>query len=140
MSGTTTTPPAASFASTAFSDPEKVDVRRFCGYPPFGAGPSGFQSWRFFQSYGLLEFRLNNMAPAETQNIRYILAQLYPLESAIWGAGANLSTDIAAVWTHNKNEVVDRTKLFTQIRRHLVSLLGVPPGPNLQSGGFNVVI
>jgi hypothetical protein len=140
MSGTITASPAAGFASTPFSDAEKADIRRFCGYPPYGAGNSGFQGWRFFQAYGLLEFRLNNMAAAEVQNIRYYVTQLYTLESAIWGASANLDTDMAAVWTHNKSEVADRIGLFTQMRLTLVSLVGVPSGPSLRSGGFDVVI
>ena len=48
-----------------FLDSEKTDIRRFCGYPAYGATQSGFQSWRFFQAYGLLEFRLNNLSVAE---------------------------------------------------------------------------
>ena len=36
------------------TDPEKTDVRRFCGYPAYGAGVDGFDGWRFYQVYGLL--------------------------------------------------------------------------------------
>ena len=32
----------------AFTDAEKTDIRRFCGYPAYGAANSGFQNWRFF--------------------------------------------------------------------------------------------
>jgi hypothetical protein len=113
MSGTVTTPPSAAYASTALADFEKADIRRFCGYPVYGPGQVGFQGWRFFQAYGLLEYRMNNLAPAEYQNVRYILAQLYPLESAVWTAGSNLDTDQASVWKHNKQEVQDRTSLST---------------------------
>jgi hypothetical protein len=134
MSGTITASPAAAFASTPFSDAEKADIRRFCGYPPYGFGPQGFQGWRFFEAYGLLEYRMINFAPAEIQNVRYFLSQLNPLETAQFGASANLSTDAAGVWTHNKNEVADRIGLFLAIRRQLVTLVGVPPGPDLQIG------
>ena len=27
-----------------FADAEKTDIRRFCGYPAYGAGPSGFHA------------------------------------------------------------------------------------------------
>ena len=141
MTGTITSSPAAAFASTAFADSEKADIRRFAGYPPYGVGAAGFSGWRFFQAYGLMEFRLNNMAAAEIQNIRYMLTQLYTLESAVWGAGANLDTDQAAVWKHNRDEVAHREGLFAMHRRRLASLLGVPPGPHLGAGrSFDVVM
>lgn len=140
MSGAVETSPAAGYSAASFADAEKADIRRFCGYPPYGAGNSGFQGWRFFQAYGLLEYRLNNMAAAEIQNIRYKLTQLYTLESAIWGAGPNLATDTAGPWAHNKNEVHDRTRLYFQVRCRLAEEdIGVPRGPALRSG-FDVVI
>lgn len=118
----------------AFTEAEKVDVRRFCGYPAFGIGPSGFQGWRFWQSYGLLEFRLNNMDPAEEAVIRTVyLANLSGLETAILGAGANLDTDKAASWTRNKSEVGDRDRLFSNWRRKLCGFLGIPPGDELNA-------
>lgn len=128
-----------SLSTAPFADAEKTDIRRFCGYPAYGAGPSGFQGWRFFQAYGLLEFRLNNLAPAELQVARNYLANLYTLESAIPAAGSNLDTDQAAVWTHNKNEVRDRTALFDSWRRRLCTFMGVPEGPDFQSGSGNSV-
>ena len=42
-----------------FTDAEKTDIRRHCGYPAYGAGAAGFQAWRFYQAYGLLEYRIN---------------------------------------------------------------------------------
>lgn len=118
----------------SFTEAEKVDIRRFCGYEAFGAGPSGFQGWRFFQAYGLLEFRLNNMAPEEEAVIRVTyLANLYTLETAIVGASDNLDTASAAVWTWNKNEISDRDRLFSNWRRKLCSFMGIPPGKGLQA-------
>lgn len=140
MSGIITPSPAAAFATTAFLDSEKADIRRMAGYPPYGSSPSGFIGSRFFQSYGVLEFRMVNFAPAEFQNVRFMLAQLYTLESAVWGAGSNLDTDVAAVWTRNKTEVGDRRALFRSVRLDFCALLGVPPGPDLEGGSFNRVI
>lgn len=133
MSGTITPSPAAGYSTALFSDAEKADIRRFCGYPAYGGTPSGFQSWRYFQVYGLLEFRLSNLAPAESQTVRYYISTLYGLESAVPGASGNLDTDQAAVWKHNKDEVRDRAGLFDNWRRRLCGFLGLPPGPDLAS-------
>jgi hypothetical protein len=78
------------------------------------------------------------MAPAELAIIRQYLQTLYTLESAIPAAGANLDTDKAAVWTHNKDEVSDRMTLFDNWRRRLCAFIGVPNGPHLHGGGSNV--
>ena len=123
-----------------FLDSEKTDIRRFCGYPAYGAGPAGFQSWRFFQAYGLLEYRLNNLAPAEETVVRNHLATLYPLELAIPQAAGNLDTEQAAVWTRNASEVRDRQALLDDWRRRLCGFLGVPPGPALATGGMALVV
>jgi hypothetical protein len=118
-----------------FLDSQKTDIRRFCGYPAYGGSDSGFQSWRFFQAYGTLEYRLNNLSPAEEQVVLNQLTSLYTLEAAIPNAGANLDTSQAAVWTHNPNEAADRSGLFDDWRRRLCAFLGVPAGPGLASSG-----
>jgi hypothetical protein len=122
-----------------FTTAQKVDIRRFCGYPQFGATPSSFQSYRFFQSYGTLEYRMSNMLPEEAAVVQNVyLANLTALEAAIPASSANLDTDKAAVWTHNKNEVSDRYALFNKWRRDLCSFMGIPPGEGLQGGGNSV--
>jgi len=134
MSGSFATSPASAFDTSALTAQEKTDIRRFCGYPTYGGdGPAGFQGWRFYQAFGLLEFRMNNLAPNEIQNVRYLLSECFPLEAAIWGASSNLDTDVAAVWTHNRNEVRDRIALLNNIRGRLCECVGVPPGPSLQN-------
>jgi hypothetical protein len=147
MSGSTTiqvTPltatNSAAFSAQSLSDAEKTDVRRFCGYPPYGGeGMAGFQGWRFYQAYGLMEFRMNNMSPAEYQVIRYHLNFLIQLEVALVSSSNNLDTDAAAVWTHNKQEVADRRGLYHEWRVHLCAATGVPPGPGLSKGGRVVI-
>ena len=67
----------------AFTDAEKTDIRRFCGYPAYGARAAGQQTWRFFQAYGLLEFRMNNLSDAEGVVVRRYLGTLTVLESAV---------------------------------------------------------
>jgi len=121
-----------------FINSEKVDVRRFAGYPAYGVGQAGFQGWRFFQAYGLLEFRLNNMAPEEETVVRQYLTDLQTLESAIVATGLNLDTAQAAVWTHNPKEQDDREKLFLSWRKKFCGFLGVPPGPEIEGGGSSI--
>jgi hypothetical protein len=124
----------------AFTDSEKTDIRRFCGYPAYGAAASGFENWRFFQAYGLLEFRMNNLSDAEAAVVRRYLGTLTVLEFAVPRAGDNLDTDQAAVWTRNRDELRDRTRLFDDWRRRLCGFFGIPPGPTLTDTGIAVIV
>ena len=120
----------------AFTDQQKIDIRRFCGFPAFGGVPVQAFGHRFYQWYGTLEFRMNNLDPNEESTvINTYLANLTALETAIVGASANLDTDQAAVWKHNKNEVRDRVGLFDVWRLRLCAFFGVSPGPEF--GGNN---
>jgi hypothetical protein len=123
-----------------FSDAEKTDIRRFCGYPAYGNANSGMQNWRFFQAYGLLEFRLNNLSDAETTVVRRYLGTLTVLEFAVPRVGDNLDTDQASVWTRNRDELRDRTRLFDDWRRRLCGFFGIPPGPVLSEAGISLVV
>lgn len=127
-------------AAAGFSDAQKADIRRFCGYPAYGAGDTGFSSWRFFQSYGTLEYRLNNLAPAEAAVTLQYISTLATLETAIPRTSDNLDTDSAAAWTHNADELRDRLNLFNSWRRRLCGFLGVPPGPDLGQAGIQLVV
>jgi hypothetical protein len=122
------------------TDPERVDIRRFCGYPAYGAAPTGMQSWRYFQVYGLLEFRLTNLSGSEIVIVRRYLGNLTALELAVPAASDNLDTDQASVWTRNKNELADRIRLFDEWRRRLCGFLGVPTGPALTSGTASLIV
>jgi hypothetical protein len=114
-----------------FTDAEKTDIRRHCGYPAVGTGADGFQNWRFYQAYGLLEYRLLRMSDPESAVVRNYLATLAVLEAAIPGASASLDTAEASVWTRNPEEVAERTRLFDDWRRRLCGFLGIPSGPAL---------
>ena len=123
-----------------FTDAEKADIRRFCGYPAYGAVSAGMQSWRFFQVYGLLEFRMNNLSDAEAGVVRRYLGTLTVLELSIPRAAENLDTDQAAIWTRNRDELRDRTKLFDDWRRRLCGFFGIPPGPAVNDPGISLVV
>lgn len=123
-----------------FTEAEKTDIRRFCGYPAHGATSAGIQSWRFFQIYGLLEFRMGDLSNSEATVVRRYLATLAALEFAVPRAGDNLDTNEASVWTRNPNEVRDRTRLLDDWRRRLCGFLGVPPGPAITDGNISLVV
>ena len=124
------------------TDQEKTDIRRFCGFGVYGGIPDQAFGYRFFQHYGTLEFKMNNMSEAEEAVVRTYLETLAKLETAVPTASNNLDTDKAAVWTHNKSEVRDRLALFDAWRKRLCDFFGTPPGPYLAGcgGGSRVVV
>ena len=131
----------------AFTNQERVDIRRFCGYGMFGGVSSPAFGYRFFTQYGTLEYKLSNPAAEEETTLRLVYltgnpTSLYALEAALYGTTANLDTDQAAVWTHNKHEQRDRERLFNRMRNDLCDFLGIEPGPALAnaSGGMRVVV
>lgn len=127
----------------AFTEAEKTDVRRFCGYAAYGGGqPLPASGYRFSTQYGVLEYKLNTLGTAEESVVRTTyLTPLATLETdIITGVRANLDTDVAAVWTHNKDEYADRKTLFNGVRRELCHFLGIPPGPGLINHGITLVV
>jgi hypothetical protein len=122
------------------SEAEKTDARRFCGYPASGGTGAGLQAWRGYQTFGLLEYRLNNLSDAELTVARRYLATLTGLEIAVPIAAQNLDTDQAAIWTRNKDEPRDRLRLLDEWRRRFATFLGVPAGPGLSGGTVTWVV
>jgi hypothetical protein len=113
-----------------------VDVRRYMGYSVSGDDVS-FSFREFVYSdvslLGLsIEYRLEHLSAEEENTLTtYYLTNLALREAEIQGASANLDTDQAAVWKHNKQEVSDRMGLFNQLRRDLCNFLGFEPGRGL---------
>ena len=122
------------------TDAEKIDTRRHCGYPAYGNSPGGFSSWRFYQTYGLLEYRMNNLSDGEIAVLRHYLQTLTALEAAIPHSSVNLDTKSAAVWSRNDNEVQDREGLYGNWCRRLCGFLGLPAGPALAAGSTTLVV
>ncbi len=136
----------AGLSTAALADGERADIRRYAGYDMYGPGNAGFVGDRFYQAYGVLEYKMTNARPEELQVMRFFLngsgtvPGLYALEGAVASASANLDTDSAAVWVHNRNEVRDRSKLLDQWCRRLCRFFGIPPGPGLGEGGVSFVV
>ena len=124
----------------SLTDHEKIETRRHCGYPAQGGTTSGFSSWRFYQAFGLLEYRINNLADGELSVLRRYLATLGVLETAIPQAADNLDTNQAAVWTRNPNETRDRERLYDGWRVRLCDFLGIPKGPGIRSSSLALIV
>ena len=129
------------FTAYTFTDAQLVDIRRFCGYPVYGSGAVVFPAPWTMKQFMALEYKLQNIDTDEANVvINTYLANLTTLETAIPAASANLDTDAAAVWTHNKNELRDRERLFDGWRMRLCQFLGVPPGPNFSAASGALVV
>jgi len=83
---------------------------------------------------------MNNFSTAEQTVTLGYLATLNQLEQSVPAAGANLDTDGAGEWQHNRNEVADRLQLFDGWRRRLCAFLGVPPGEGLGINSLSWVV
>lgn len=117
-----------------WADADRVDLRRYCGYGPYGTGTVVFPEPWVFRYYLAMEARLSNLTATEAATVQTYLTNLRTLEAAIPAAGANLDTDQAAVWVHNPYEIRDRLALYRVWRSELCGVLGIPPGPYMKTG------
>lgn len=126
----------------AFTDQQKIDIRRHLGYPVYGSQPVQAFGYRYLQHYGTLEFRMNNISSDEESTvINTYLASCATAEAAIITASGNLDTDQAAVWKHNKNEVADRVGLYNYKCERMAEFFGVPMGPGRKQGqGVRILV
>lgn len=121
-----------------------VDVRRYTGYSV--TGDSIYNAYRELVysdvSYMGIALddptgvggRLAHLSNEELNTLQnYYLPTLAAREADIQTATANLDTDKAAIWTHNKSEIAERRDVFTQLRIELCHWLGFSPGPNIQA-------
>lgn len=109
------------------------DTRRFAGYPVSVAVQFADVTTQADSA------QLDTTLAALTSDHISILQDTYldplrVLEAAIPGSGANLDTDKAAVWTHNKSEVADRASLFALTRYQMCLYLGISPGSGVLIG------
>jgi len=122
---------------TPLTDAERVDIRRFMGFPAYGSGPTLDPFFRTFAMYPDLEWRLSNLQPGELVVIRARLAALYTAETGLESVGDNLDTASASVWVHNPREFADRVAFFDGLRRRLCQFIGIGPGPELRRSSSN---
>lgn len=119
------------FVAYVFTDAQKVDIRRFLGYPAYGDGQVVFPYPYIMKFYLALEYRMLHMSTAEGGvAVTNYLTNLYALESAIPAASPTLDTNTSAVWKRNENELRDRDRLFNSWCKRFAGFMGVPLGPN----------
>ena len=126
------------------TDTQLSETRRYAGYPfqgdvVLGAGLDLAYGWVSPVIWQTLQHRLTTMRPEEEARIILFLTTLAGLETDVLSATANLDTDQAAVWVHNKNEVADRMKLYRLWRRELCAFIGIPPGAGLGETGSTMM-
>jgi hypothetical protein len=120
----------------AYTETQRVAVRRYCGYPMFGGQAVQAFGYRFFTHYGTLEFRMTNGGAEEEAVVVAKLSRLAALEEALASTSDNLDTHSAGPWVHNAKEFRQRLELYAYHRQELAAFFGVPPGPQFgQSGG-----
>lgn len=114
------------------TEAELVAARRFCGYPVRGAGgnPGG---WYYYPAYGMLEYRLANLAASEEAVVRQYLATLGALEAAVPGTADGLGVAQAGDYRRNPSELLERIGLLDDWARRLRAFLGVPAGPGVHT-------
>ena len=124
------------------TDTERTNARRWMGYGLVGDTATSIYSQPVYApSYIrtgvglLLDNRLSHLQPSEETILREAyLEPLATLESDILGVAANLDTDSAGPWVHNKRERQDREALFNSLRRRMCGFLNFLPGPYLEVG------
>src|SRR6185312_10025014 len=128
----------------ALTAQQMSDTRRYLGYALVGTTMQIDDNEDVvYMTFGLvymsLYTRLTTLLPEEETTLTTVyLPNLATLETAIVGAGANLDTDQASVWKHNKDEVSDRIGLYNKWRREMCAFIGLPPGPGLGDGGMAI--
>lgn len=120
------------------SDDELVYVRWACGYPAEGSGPTLDPFNRTFALFPMLEFRINNLQPAEITFVRARVAEIQTAQTGLGNASVSLDTDQASVFKRNKNEVADRESHLDDLRVRLAQFIGVGPGPELRSAARSI--
>lgn len=125
----------AAWQTTPFTEAELTDIRRFCGFPAYAAFGYIFGGTAMANA----DWQLSQMTNEQQTVVRTIyLVPLYAQEAAVVASGANMGTDVAAVWTRNRTERQDRQAQFDAKRRELCGFIGVSPGPFLNAGGGRV--
>jgi hypothetical protein len=125
----------------ALTSQQIADVRRYAGYPAqgdqlFDDSRDVAYGWISPGVWQTLYHRLNSLSTAEEGILaNTYLTNLYSLESALAGSGADLDTASAGPWTRNPGEIAERAALFDNWRRRMCWFIGIAPGPSLGPGG-----
>lgn len=122
------------------TDAQKVDVRRWLGYPTLNEGQiDPVYSTTTGVSRVSLTAKLDGLTASEEVALtdRY-LTPLASLEADLLASTGNMDTQAAGPWIANPRETQERTAMYNKWRRDMCGFLGIPPGPALGSGGISV--
>ena len=126
----------------ALSEAQKLDVRRYAGYPLVSPDPE-FVDPAIVNVPGqvrsLGDWLDDLSAEQETVLTDLYLANLTTLETGQLDALENVDASAAGTWKSNPREISERRRMFNQWRRDMCNFIGVDPGPGLGSGGMNLV-
>lgn len=117
-----------------FTGAQVAAIRNYCGY-----GSYAKYGYVLAGQMATLDTQMAGMVDSEVAQVATLLNLLPTLDVALQGASQNLDTAQASVWTHNANEIADRSKLFRMYRLRLCELFNIPPGPGLEMLGNKVV-
>jgi hypothetical protein len=110
------------------TDQEKIECRKYMGFPLFGDQLSPGFGYRYNQQYLLVEYRFNNLQVDEVDQVRNLfLPNLRQLEQDIYLVRDNSDTARAAVWYRNPLELAERVRNYSFWRTELVKFFGVVP-------------
>ena len=124
---------------STLTDSERVNTRRWLGYPPLNSGEPDYVFGHTPSSVSLND-KLDNLTTIEEEALRnQFLTPLAAMETALVGSIDNMDTQEAGPWIANTRETGDRTRLFKQWRREMSAFLGFAPGPSLGTGGAAIV-
>lgn len=129
------------------TDAQKVDVRRYAGYPLGGDQATQFFAAPVFASSTgqgqitsmTLDFRLDHLTTQEEAVlVNVYLTNLNKLELAVLDAQDGIDTTSAGTWTANPKEIDDRERLYNNWRRKMCAFIGLQPGPGLPTPGMTI--
>ena len=128
----------------ALTDTQIANVRRYAGYWASGTTqPVTADNDTVYMIFGITQMslfkRLTTLSSAEEAILVNYLTQIASLETDYLGATSNLDTAVAAVWTHNPNEIGDRANIYNRWRRLMCAFLGLEPGPGLGDSSIRVL-
>lgn len=126
----------------SFTEQEKVDLRRHCGYAAYGNNNVQNMGWRYFLRTGQFEFIIQQLTSTEENTIRTeYLARCNQLFDDIYNVRDTAVVDKAAVFHRNPNELKERKNIYYWHCEMLCKfLMGPIYGPSLSGGGINMVV
>lgn len=120
----------------SFTEAEKTDIRRLCGFPPIGTlvlsgAPIGVNPLNYRFQVNDFENRLRGLTVTEEASARATLVETLAIEASMFTMNSGLDIDHAAVYKRNPLEMQERLQLLGWYRQKLLTVLGAVAGPGM---------